>query len=365
MEQTGGTALSFREGRAALAAALAPRLARCRRGRAPRTPSTGRCSTVPSPSCWAAWWWAARATCRRRSTTQGRWPWHRDPSLLASVESFEATWIDPTASGSRRATSRDSTVRPVALALRLRGPAGLDGQPHPGLLRPDPAGLRPARRQLAGRPVGRGGAESLFDQSLNENWFGLSWAHPRRRAERPRPHDLRGLPGTAHAQGDLRARRRCRPPREGRGCWSRTSTSRTTALLWKAGISTQREDWDLGLTVTTPSVRLFGSGTASYTRSAVGADLGGGPAVAVVRAARGRPRVPLRVALGGGGGRRLPEGREPPPRDGRVVRLACPGFDVLDTSPSPRTPRPPASSSALRQEARQRRQLRRRATSAR
>src|SRR5262249_12232395 len=50
-------------------------------------------------------------------------------------------------------------------------------------------------------------------------------------------------------------------------------------LLWKAGLSTQRASWDAGLTVTTPGVRLFGSGSASYTRSAVGADLGGGPAV--------------------------------------------------------------------------------------
>jgi hypothetical protein len=74
-------------------------------------------------------------------------------------------------------------------------------------------------------------------------------------------------------------------------------------VLWKAGYSTQRDDWDLGVTVTTPSVGLFGKGTASYTRSAVGADLGGGPIVAVavqhLEDLESTYKSPWSVALGG------------------------------------------------------------------
>jgi hypothetical protein len=74
-------------------------------------------------------------------------------------------------------------------------------------------------------------------------------------------------------------------------------------VLWKAGFATQLDAWDLGLSVTTPSVRLFGSGSASYVRSAVGADLGGGPVVNVsVQRQEDLTSEfvsPLSVALGG------------------------------------------------------------------
>jgi hypothetical protein len=55
--------------------------------------------------------------------------------------------------------------------------------------------------------------------------------------------------------------------------------------------------------VTTPSVDLFGSGTASYARSAVGADLGGGPTVSVALQSEdglaSSYHSPWSVALGG------------------------------------------------------------------
>jgi hypothetical protein len=103
-------------------------------------------------------------------------------------------------------------------------------------------------------------------------------------------------------------------------------------LLWKGGLSTQHETWDAGLTFTTPSVRLFGSGAASYTRSAVGADLGTGPTVAVsVQHEDGLDshyQSPWSVAAGGAW------------RRGRNAFHATvewfdsvPAFDVLDTSP--------------------------------
>ena len=82
------------------------------------------------------------------------------------------------------------------------------------------------------------------------------------------------------AQGDLGRGRRL-PTQGGAGLFIEDFDYSNYRLLWKAGISTQRRSWDPGLTVTTASVGLFGSGSASYVRSAVGADLGGGPVVAV------------------------------------------------------------------------------------
>jgi hypothetical protein len=44
-------------------------------------------------------------------------------------------------------------------------------------------------------------------------------------------------------------------------------------FLMKAGVSTDWERWKLGLTVTTPSLGLFGSGNSGLDRSAVGQDV--------------------------------------------------------------------------------------------
>jgi hypothetical protein len=44
-------------------------------------------------------------------------------------------------------------------------------------------------------------------------------------------------------------------------------------FLMKAGVSTDWERWKLGLTVTTPSLGLFGSGTSGLDRSAIGQDV--------------------------------------------------------------------------------------------
>jgi hypothetical protein len=44
-------------------------------------------------------------------------------------------------------------------------------------------------------------------------------------------------------------------------------------LLMKAGVSTEWEQWKLGIALTTPSLGLFGSGSTSIDRSAVGQDV--------------------------------------------------------------------------------------------
>ena len=73
-----------------------------------------------------------------------------DPSLLASVESFEATWLSAT-SESPFGDYQDVLHRPLALPLRVRAPEKLDRQPHHRDLQPDAAGLRPPGRRVAGR----------------------------------------------------------------------------------------------------------------------------------------------------------------------------------------------------------------------
>jgi hypothetical protein len=203
----------------------------------------------------------------------------KEPSLLASVESFEATRIKANASAPVL-DYEDKIVRPSPSLFAFALPRSWTGSSTlavSGLTRQD-LDLRIDDWQVT--PSHQGGAESLFDQSLNEDWFGLSWAH--------RAGERLGLGLTTYV---VYRGQRTRREISGEAALSASQGGAALLvedfdysnyrLLWKAGISTQRESWDLGLTVTTSSVRLFGNGSASYARSAVGADLGGGPVVDV------------------------------------------------------------------------------------
>jgi hypothetical protein len=223
----------------------------------------------------------------------------QDPSLLASVQSFEATWLSASTEGPSVDFS-SSTIRPAPSLFAFALPRSWTGS-HTiaisSLTRQD-FDLRVNDWQVASH----GGAESLFDQSLNESWFGLSWAH--------KVGQDSGLGLTTYV-----VYRGQRTRREISGQVALSPTSGGAALLvedfdysnyrvlWKAGFSTQRANWDLGLSVTTPSVQVLGSGSASYTRSAVGADLGGGPVVSVAVQHQddleSRFVSPVSVALGG------------------------------------------------------------------
>jgi hypothetical protein len=203
----------------------------------------------------------------------------RAPSLLASVQSFEATRIKAE-TPMPVLDFNDSTVRPSPSLFAFALPRSWTGSSTvaiSALTRQD-FDLRVDNWQVT--PSLQGGAESLFDQNLNENWFGLSWAHRAGqqfglglttyvvyRGQRTRK-EISGEAALAASQG-------------GAALLVEDFDFSNYRLLWKAGISTQRESWDLGLTVTTSSVGLFGSGSASYTRSAVGSDLGSGPVVSV------------------------------------------------------------------------------------
>ena len=201
----------------------------------------------------------------------------KDPSLLASVESFEATWLSGT-SDSLFTDYQASSLGPSPSLFAFALPRSWTGS-HTiaisSLTRQD-FDLRVDEWQVAPQ----GGAESLFDQSLNENWFGLSWSHG--------VGEQTGLGLTTYVvyrgqrtRREISGQAALSPTAGGAGLLVEDFEFADYRVLWKAGFSTQRENWDLGLNVTTQSVPLFGSGSASYTRSSVGADLGGGPTVSV------------------------------------------------------------------------------------
>ena len=203
----------------------------------------------------------------------------RDPSLLASVESFEAVWLS--AKSEPPVLDFSSTqMRPSPSLFAFAIPRKWTGS-HTlaisALTRQD-FDVRVNNWQVTSPR--QGGAESLFDQSLNENWFGLSWAH--------RAGEQFGLGLTTYVvyrgqrtRKEISGEVALSPTQGGAGLLVEDFNYSSYRLLWKAGLSTQRESWDAGLTVTTSSTRLFGSGSASYTRSAVGADLGAGSTVDV------------------------------------------------------------------------------------
>jgi hypothetical protein len=101
----------------------------------------------------------------------------KDPSLLASVESFETTSIKATSEPALLDFTA-TNLRPSPTLFAFAFPRSWTGS-HTvaisALTRQD-FDLRIDNWQVT--PTGSGGGESLFDQNLNENWFGLSWAHP-------------------------------------------------------------------------------------------------------------------------------------------------------------------------------------------
>lgn len=254
----------------------------------------------------------------------------RDPSLLASVHSFEAIWLEGTTPPPVVHLS-DSTVRPSPSLFAFAVPRDWTGD-HTlalsGLTRQD-FDLRVD--SLLVPPSGRASAESLFEQNLNENWFGLSWAHG--------VGEETGLGLTTYVayrgqrtRKEVSGQAALSPTEGGAALLVEDFDFSNYRLLWKAGIAMDRGAWDLGLTVTTPSVRLFGSGTAAYTASTVGADLGQGPTVAVSAQheedLESRYESPWAVAAGASyqtGASRFHATAE--------WFGGVPGFDVLDPSP--------------------------------
>jgi hypothetical protein len=224
----------------------------------------------------------------------------KDPSLLASVQSFEATKIKAT-STTPVIDFQDTSVRPSPSLFAFALPRSWTGS-HTlaisSLTRQD-FDLRVDNWQVT--PTAKGGAESLFDQSLTESWFGLSWAH--------KAGEQFGLGVTTYvAYRGQRTRKEVSgagavsPSQGGAGLLIEDFDYSNYRLLWKAGLATHRESWDLGLTVTTQSVRLFGSGEASYVNASISGDPNGSEAAVAVQhqdSLTSRYESPWSVAGGG------------------------------------------------------------------
>jgi hypothetical protein len=133
------------------------------------------------------------------------------------------------------------------------------------------------RGSTSGDSFGISGLELIADniqieQSLSENWFGVTWSY--KAVERlglgvttyfaTRSQRIQFLK-FAQALGDNN--------RAGVTIQNRELTYNNYGLLWKIGIATQSETWDLGLTVTTPRVSFAGSGLVGYDSSAAGQDI--------------------------------------------------------------------------------------------
>ena len=114
-------------------------------------------------------------------------------------------------------------------------------------------------------------AAMTYETRLRETWGGLTWAAP--------IQDRLGLGVSTFVA--IRSQRL----RYGTQFSSVDDTSAASVLsqrsydyynwrlLWKVGLATSFDRWNVGLTITTPSLRLFGSGDISYQSVAVLPDL--------------------------------------------------------------------------------------------
>ena len=135
-----------------------------------------------------------------------------------------------------------------------------DGRARARFLTPDSSFNVPNLEYFAG--------DVSIEESLNDTWVGISWARDLSkhvgfgvsqfvaiRSERARyTGTAQLLDSTGQAAVVVR---------------SREFTYTDWRLLWKAGLTVARNRWSAGLTVTTPSIGLFGSGTAGRTATVV------------------------------------------------------------------------------------------------
>ncbi len=145
--------------------------------------------------------------------------------------------------------------------------------------------------------------EVLMETGLSENWFGLSWAYP--------VHQKIGIGATTYLAVRSQNLRnslnvsRVSPIREGATAIVTDEFRYTNLrLLWKLGVAVDLTPLTLGLTVTTPSVRLSSSGRSFVERSLndVVPEGGGDPVTELIANRQddrpGTYENPLSVAVG-------------------------------------------------------------------
>ena len=114
-----------------------------------------------------------------------------------------------------------------------------------------------------------------LEQGVSEHWLGVTWAH-----------DVRSRAGIGvtqflavrnhHASYQTLIQALGKDNEGAVAVDKRDFRYQHWRLLWKIGLATELERWKLGLTVTTPSLGLGGSGAAGYDRTLVQQDAGGG-----------------------------------------------------------------------------------------
>ena len=202
----------------------------------------------------------------------------KDPAFLLSLNTFqlEQVTLETTSERIDVSSSRFGSA-PALIAGKL--PDGWLGSTRMAwsfLTRQD-AEARLNQRQtgtLAGPPPVRVGREILVDQDLTESWGGLTWSR--------RLGDESALGLTLYG---VHRGQRFRTEFSGQAAAAGDGFALLTINdyeyshfrgLAKIGYALDRPSWSAGLTVTTPSVGLFGSGQAGFTRSSSGLALAGG-----------------------------------------------------------------------------------------
>lgn len=112
-------------------------------------------------------------------------------------------------------------------------------------------------------------AAITFETRLRENWGGLTWSTPLDRLGVGVSMFVASRSQRSRYLGSLTAT-------DGTGLQT-TNSQRSYdyydwRLLWKIGVATSFERWNVGLNITTPSLHLFGSGDLSYEDLSVLAD---------------------------------------------------------------------------------------------
>ncbi len=114
----------------------------------------------------------------------------------------------------------------------------------------------------------------LFNQNMDEYWAGLTWAHTL--------SEKLGLGiSTFVAVRDQKSRQQTLAQavdtagNAGIALQQQGYNYQHWRLLWKIGLGGDFGNWDVGLSLTTPSVSLFGSGDAAFDQTLIADDLGG------------------------------------------------------------------------------------------
>lgn len=117
-------------------------------------------------------------------------------------------------------------------------------------------------------------SEFRMEEKLTEPWFGLTWAY------KIRDHVGIGVSqyiSVRTHRGGIQSLVEVLGP-DGRvalSFGSRQYRYQNTRILWKIGAAVDFERMTLGLTLTTPSLKLFGSGTTGVNTTIVGVDIDG------------------------------------------------------------------------------------------